>query len=161
MEIQTKKEKEVQKCSRSTTLMSTTGTVSATASVLGSWQICHNLCIGLIALLSLIGITVVGMPLFFLTKIAVPLWSIAALLLLISLGIYMKKKCISQNMLLLNSGLVIAGIPFKPVQQFSTIFWIVGGSLVLLGIGLFVQKKWIKKKQEQTCCTVDRRDENE
>lgn len=121
--------------------MSATGTISGTASILGSWQICHNICIGLIALLSLIGITVVGMPLFFLTKIAVPLWSIAALLLLVSLGIYMKKKCISQNMLLLNSGLVIAGIPFQPVQQFSTIFWIVGGSLVVLSIVLFVKEK--------------------
>ncbi len=127
--------------------VSTTGTVSATASILGSWQICHNLCMGIIALLSLIGITVVGMPLFFLTKIAVPLWSIAAVLLAILFGIYMKKECFSQNMLLLNSGLVIAGIPFQSLQQFSLIFWIIGGSLVFLSIVLFINKKLKNKKE--------------
>ena len=82
-------------------LIGATGSVSGAASILGSWQICHNICLGLIAALSLIGVTVVGMPLLFLTKIAVPVWSIAVLLLIITTLIYLKKPCISRNLIII------------------------------------------------------------
>src|SRR3989338_5629834 len=91
------------------------GSISGTASILGSWQVCHSICLGIIALLGIIGITVVGMPLLFLTKIAIPLWAIAILLLIITIILYLKKKCISRGWILLNTGLIIAGIPFQQV----------------------------------------------
>ena len=47
---------------------------SGALSFLGGYQVCHNVCLGIIALLSLIGITIVGMPLLFLTKVAIPFW---------------------------------------------------------------------------------------
>ena len=103
-------------------MISATGSISGTASVLGSWQICHNVCLGIVALLSILGITIVGMPLEFLTKVAVPFWTIAFLLLLVTIGLYIKKKCISRNLLIFNSGLIIAGIPFAPLQRFSVLF---------------------------------------
>src|SRR3989344_4469447 len=89
------------------------GSLSGAASILGSWQVCHNVCLGLIVLLSFIGIAVAGMPLLFLTKIALPVWILAVFLLSISLFIYIKKKCISGKLLLFNTGLITAGTPFQ------------------------------------------------
>ena len=122
-----------------------TGSVSGIASILGSWQICHNICLGIIALLSVIGITVTGMPLLFLTRLAVPLWTTAVVLLGLSALLYIKKKCISKNLLIMNSGLIIAGIPFQSLQKFSAFFWIIGGLIAAVGIVLLV-KDWKSKR---------------
>ena len=50
------------------------GIFSGIASFLGSYQVCHSACLALISLLSLVGITVAGMPLLFLTQVAIPFW---------------------------------------------------------------------------------------
>src|SRR3989338_3695526 len=91
-------------------LIGATGTVSGAASILGSWQVCHSVCLGIISMLSMIGIVVVGMPLLFLTKLAIPFWTLAVILLAVALWMYFTKKCISRNLLLINSGLLVAGI---------------------------------------------------
>src|SRR3989344_5964384 len=115
-------------------LIGATGSVSGAASVMGSWQVCHSLCLGLIALLGVIGITVTGMPLLFLTKVAVPLWAIAVFLLIVTIIVYTQKKCISRNLIIFNSGLILAGTPFKQAQPFSVYFWIIGGIIAATGI---------------------------
>ena len=117
------------------------GSISGAASIMGSWQVCHSLCLGLIALLGILGIAVTGMPLVFFTKIAIPLWAIAVILLVVAILIYSQKKCISKNLILFNSGLIIAGTPFQQVQKFSLFFWIIGGLIALSGIFLFVGEK--------------------
>lgn len=122
-------------------IIARTGSLSGVASILGSWQICHNICLGIIALLAILGITVVGMPLAFFTKLAIPFWTIAFVLLLIIIGFYIKKKCISKNLIMFNSGLIIAGIPFKPLQSFTTLFWIIGGVLVITSTSIFIKNK--------------------
>ena len=126
-------------------LIGATGSVSGAASILGSWQVCHNACLALIAALSLIGITIAGMPLLFLTKIAVPVWSIAVILLIITIAIYLKKPCISRNLIIINLGLIIAGVPFQSLQKFSVFFWTIGGIVALAGISLFIKDKMQKK----------------
>lgn len=123
-----------------------TGSVSGAASVLGSWQVCHNVCLGLIALLSVMGITLTGMPLLFLTKVAVPLWLIAVALLGVVMYFYVNRHCISKNLILFNSGLIIAGVPFKALQQYQQPFWVVGGGLALAGIALYIKGRVKKKK---------------
>ena len=120
-------------------------TLSGSLSFLGGWQVCHNICLGIIALLSVIGITVVGMPLLFLTKVAIPFWIAAVALFIITLIFYFKMKCISKNLIILNAGIIIAGVPFQQVQNYSLVFWIIGGSLVVLSLFLYLKKK-IKKK---------------
>lgn len=122
------------------------GSISGAASILGSWQICHNVCLALIASLAIIGITVTGMPLAFLTKAAVPLWTVAFILLLIMIGFYLRKRCISGRLIILNSGLILAGVPFKSLQAFSKVFWVSGGVLAALGISLFIKDKIIKDR---------------
>ena len=117
------------------------GSVSGIASVLGSWQVCHNVCLAIVALLAIIGITVTGMPLAFLTKVAVPFWVAAFVLLLVTFGLYLKKGCISKKLLVFNSGVLIAGIPFQPVQDYQRYLWVIGGLLVAASICMLVMDK--------------------
>ena len=119
-------------------LVGATGSLSGAASILGSWNVCHNVCLGIIAVLGLIGITITGMPLLFLTKVAIPFWIIAVILFVIILYFYFKKHCISKTLIFINSGLIIAGTPFEPLQTYQLYFWIVGGALVIMGILFFI-----------------------
>ncbi len=122
------------------------GSLTGTLSFLGGYQVCHNACLALIAFLTLLGFTVAGMPLLFLTKVAIPFWIAAfSLLIITSILKYKKIMHLSDKIILLNSGLIIAGIPFQKVQQFNYIFWIVGGILIILSIGWYVYDK-VKKK---------------
>lgn len=121
------------------------GSVSGAASVLGSWQVCHNVCLWIIAALGLIGITLTGMPLAFLTTIAIPMWSAAVVLLLATIYMYYRKMCISKNVILINSGLIISGTPFQQVQKFSVFLWVIGGGLAVTGIFLFIKEKIQKR----------------
>lgn len=123
------------------------GSISGAASVLGSWQVCHNICIGIIALLGVLGIAVSGMPLFFLTQVAIPFWIGAVVLLGVTLVLYVQKRCVSEKLILFNSGLIVAGVPFPAVQDYSLFFWIVGGLLAAAGAALFVRDKWQKGKK--------------
>lgn len=122
-------------------LVSISSSFSGLMSFLGGYQVCHNICLGIIALLSIIGITVVGMPLIFLTKVSIPFWIAAVLLFGVTLIFYFKMKCISKGLLLFNAGVIIAGVPFKSVQDYSPVFWIIGGSLVLISILVFIKNK--------------------
>src|SRR3989344_1558567 len=79
------------------------GSISGIASLMGSWQVCHSICLTLISLLSIIGITLTGMPLLFMTGLAKPFWIIAFILLLITLYFYIARGCISGKLILFNS----------------------------------------------------------
>ena len=127
-------------------ILGLTGSASGAASILGSWQVCHSACMSLTALLSVLGITVAGMPLLFLTKLAIPFWIAAFALLLVTLIIYFRKKCISSRLIIFNSGLIIAGIPFQPLQAFSKFFWLIGGLVAVTGIALFIKDKIQKRR---------------
>jgi len=121
------------------------GSLSGSLSFLGSYQVCHNACLALIAFLTFLGFTVAGMPLLFLTKVAIPFWIAAVSLLIIMLALNYKKIIhLSNKMLLFNSGLIIAGIPFQQIQQFNYLFWIAGGILISLSIGWYVYDKSAK-----------------
>src|SRR3989344_5376587 len=126
-------------------ILGASGSITGSLSFLGGYQVCHNACLALVAFLTFLGFTVAGMPLLFLTKVAVPFWIAALLLLTVTIILnYKKIMKISNKMLLLNSGLIIAGTPFQQVQNFNYIFWITGGVLVALSIGWYFYEK-IKK----------------
>ena len=126
--------------------LSITSSISGVMGFLGGYQVCHNLCLGLIALLSVIGITVVGMPLLFLTKAAIPFWTAAVVLFGVTMAFYFKNKCISKNLLLFNGGIIIAGVPFQQFQNFTAIFWIVGGSFIIMSVLLYIKDRLNKRK---------------
>lgn len=116
-------------------ILGSSGSVAGALGFLGGYQVCHNACIALVAFLTFLGFAVAGMPLLFLTKVAVPLWVIAISLLTITIILKYKKIVhISDKIILLNSGLIIAGIPFQQMQQFNYIFWVTGGVLAASGI---------------------------
>ena len=117
---------------------------SAALSLLGSWQVCHNACLLLISGLSVIGITMTGMPLLFLTKVAIPFWSLALLMLLVSFFMYIKKGCISKKMLTFNTGLIVAGVPFQSLQGFTKIFWMSGSIFIIIALVMHIEDK-VKK----------------
>jgi hypothetical protein len=122
-----------------------TTSVSGIASILGSWQICHNICLAFIAFLSFLGITTNFMPFLFLTKISVYIWIFAVIMLLFIIYLYFKKDCISKNLLIINIGLIIAGIPFILTKIIQIIFWSVGGLLVIIGLSYIIKQKLNKK----------------
>ena len=123
-------------------ILGASGSLTGSLSFLGSYQVCHNACLALVAFLTFLGFTVAGMPLLFLTKVAIPFWIAAVLLLIIMLALTYKKIInMSNKMLLFNSGLIIAGTPFQQVQNFNYIFWITGGVLVALSIGWYFYEK--------------------
>ncbi|MBI2670421.1 hypothetical protein HYX18_00360 [Candidatus Woesearchaeota archaeon] len=129
-------------------LIQGTNAVSGSVSVLGSYQICHNICMVLISLLSILGFTIIGMPLVFLTKIATPFWiaavSLLTLMIILKLTIM---KGLSTNMMILNSGLIIAGIPFKSLQIYKNYFFIMGGLIALLSIVIIINNKLHKERR--------------
>jgi len=116
-------------------ILGASGSLSGGLSFLGGYQVCHNACLALVAFLTFLGFTVAGMPLLFLTKVAVPFWiaAVAALLLILILK-YGKGIHFSEKIILLNSGLIIAGIPFQQLEKFNYIFWVIGGALVMSSI---------------------------
>ena len=137
-------------------------TASGALSFLGGWQVCHNICLGLIALLALIGISVEGMPLEFLQAYAVPLWSIALVLLGFTGYMYAKHKCVSKNLLAGNTGLIIAATPFKEIEPFQIVFWIIGfGILGVAIINHFAEKKENKKQGNKTEEKINKKQEDE
>ena len=124
------------------------GSLSSSLSFLGSYQICHNICMSIIAILTGIGITVKGMPLLFLQKVAVYFWIAAVIILIMFITLLLQKKtCVSKNTIFFNSGLIIAGVPFKTVQDYSMFFWITGGTIVIISIMILYQQKSGGKKQ--------------
>ena len=128
-------------------LVGSAGAVSGVTSALGGYQVCHNLCLSVIALLGILGITVAGMPLMFLTKIAIPFW-IAAVLMLGILGYFhIKMKCVSGKLLIFNSGLIIAGVPFEPFKNYPAALWSVGGLLIVIAVVLYIEGKFDGKKK--------------
>ena len=127
-------------------ILGASGSITGTLSFLGGYQVCHNACLALISLLTLLGFTVAGMPLLFLTKVVIPFWIAALSLLLVTILLKYKKIFhFSDKIILFNSGLIIAGIPFQQLQDFNYIFWVAGGVLVIFSIGWYIYDKFYKK----------------
>ncbi len=127
-------------------ILSLTSSFSGLMGVFSSWTVCHNVCIALIALLAIIGITVVGMPLLFLQKVAVPFWTVAVILFAVLLALKMRKMgCLSGKALTLNAGLIVFGMPLQSLQQFSLLFRVAGGAIILAAVAMFISGRFSKK----------------
>lgn len=127
-------------------VLGASGSLTGALGFLGGYQVCHNACLALITFLTFLGFTVAGMPLLFLTEVAVPFWIAAFSLLILTIILkYKKIMHFSGKMILLNSGLVIAGVPFQKLQEFNYTFWIAGGALALFSVGWYFYDKFNKK----------------
>ena len=131
-------------------ILSFFSSISGGLSFLGGWQVCHNLCLGIIAVLSLIGITVIGMPLLFLTKYTIFFWSLAVLLLIPTILIYWKHRTrMSGKIVLFNIGIIIASIPFASLQSYNILFWSIGGVLIGMSILGLIKNKLARVRSRQ------------
>lgn len=130
-----------------------TGTVSGGASILSSYTICHQVCLGLIALLSIVGITVAGMPLAFLSKYTMFFWGLGAAMMGITAILYFfHPHCISGRLLSANAGFLIAGLPFEAFLKYQRFLWTAGVAIVISTLALWL---WDKRKAHQSppsCC---------
>lgn len=116
---------------------------AALATFGSSFQLCHNICLALIAILGAVGIAITGMPLLFLFQYNIYFWAFAIALLIPTIIMYIYKKCLSRNLLLFNIGIVIAGTPQNFTSGLQLAFWVIGGILVAVAIGSIVYKKAI------------------
>lgn len=128
-------------------------TSSGFLSFLGGYNVCHNICLALLAGLALIGISVEGMPLEFLQDYAIPLWLIAVAMLGVTMYLYQKHKCVSKNLLGANTGLIIAATPFRELEFMQLALWIVGFGLLGAAIINYISDKYLKKEEKECCHT--------
>ena len=120
-------------------------TVTGSLGFFSGYQVCHSICLSVIAFLSIFGITLNFLPFLFLQKYNLLFWSIAFVLLILSLILYLlKPKCISKNAIIFNAGVIVAGIPFKEVESFQIIFWSAG--ILLIG---FTVLQWISQRNKK------------
>ncbi|MBI4153882.1 hypothetical protein HY501_00960 [Candidatus Woesearchaeota archaeon] len=115
------------------------GAIPGTGSIIYSYNVCHNICLGVVAMLSVFGIAVSSDILMFLQGYTTIFWTAGMLMLLTTLLIYARLRCISTKLIFLNTGLLIAGVPFFPGWQI--LFWIAGFSVTILVFGLFIVDK--------------------
>ena len=126
-------------------ILNSFSSASAALATLGSsFQLCHSLCLGLMAVLATLGIVIAGFPLLFLFQYNIYFWSFAIALLIPTVIMYIYKKCLSRNLLLFNIGIVIAGTPENFTSGLQPAFWIVGGILVAVAIASLLTKKICK-----------------
>jgi len=114
------------------------GSASGASSVLGSWQVCHSVCLALISVVSIFGITLTGMPLAFFNTFEVPFWVAAFFLFMVVLGMHYARRCMHVPLLWMNAGAVIAGFPFIP--QHTTLFLVAGGLIGAWGLLVWMRE---------------------
>ncbi len=117
-------------------------------SILGGSNVCHAACMSIATLLSAVGITISGMPLLFLQKVAIPFWIAAVVMLLVMIVLWKHKGLpFSPKTMLANSGFIIAGTPFQAFRSFQVYFWFIGGFIVIASICWAIMDR---KKQKRS-----------
>ncbi|MBI5133551.1 MAG: hypothetical protein HZA83_02455 [Thaumarchaeota archaeon] len=127
-------------------LLGAAGTTSGLLSFLGSYNVCHNACLLTIAALSLVGITLSGLPFLFLQDYAIYFWFLSIGAISVSTFMYVKMKHEeSKNWIIANAGFIVAGIPFQILKDYLIFFQVIGGVLIAYAIGsMAIQRFWKK-----------------
>lgn len=122
------------------------GTTSGVLGGIGSLHnVCHSLCVTVVSIAALFGITLNILPLMFLQTYQLYFWIAALIFTVTSLYFYLqqrRKVARDRNLLLINSGLLIFGLPLAQVSFLSVLadytefFRFIG--LSLAGVGLIL-----------------------
>jgi len=118
------------------------GTTGA-ASIISAHNVCHAVCLGVVAVLSLFGIALSSTALMFLQDYNLLFWSMGLFFLLISAALYVRLGCVSTKAMTANAGIIIAGVPFFPTAQVA--FWIVGGAIFLVTLGQYMKQRFNRR----------------
>ncbi len=117
------------------------GSVSGAGSIISAHNVCHSICLAVVALLSVFGIIVSSDVLMWLQDYNLFFWVMGIAFLAISLVIYFKMPCcISKKLILFNVGLIIVGFPF--FIFLNLVFWALGGGVTLFSIGWYVRDRF-------------------
>jgi hypothetical protein len=83
--------------------------------VVSAHNVCHLLCTGAVAALSVFGITASASgPLMFLESLSWPFWSMGLAVFAVTLVLLaMRPGCISRNLIAANGGLLLVGLPLS------------------------------------------------
>lgn len=128
-------------------LVGAAGTTSGFLSFLGSYTVCHNLCMLAIGALAAVGITASGLPFLFLQDYAVYLWVISVIALAVSLLIYFKMAHkTSRNLIIANAGFILAGVPFDSLGNYEQVLQATGVLLVIYALASFAYERLLKKR---------------
>lgn len=120
------------------------GTASSLGSFASAHNVCHSLCLGVVAILSVFGIIVSSDILMFLENYNLIFWFMGTFFLGLSFVLYFKfGQCISEKLILFNSGLILFGFPF--FREFGPMFSIIGGTVSLVAIGLYLKERVVDK----------------
>ncbi len=126
-------------------LLGSGGTVSGLLGGIGSLSnVCHSLCVSVVSLLAIFGITTQILPLMFLQTYQLYFWSAALVFTALSFYFFLKQKpaiARDRNLLLINAGLLLFGLPFTQVADFQEFFRFIGGSAAIAGVLLFLLEK--------------------
>ena len=118
------------------------GTTGA-ASIISAHNVCHAVCLGVVAVLSLFGIALSSTALMFLQDYNLLFWSMGLFFLLISAALYVRLGCVSTKAMTANAGIIIAGVPFFPTAQVA--FWIVGWAIFLVTLGQYMKQRFNRR----------------
>ena len=116
------------------------GIVSGSGSIISAHNVCHAVCLGVVAVLSVFGLAVSSTALMFLQDYNILFLTMGILFLLLSLVMYAKfGKCISTRLIIFNAGLVVAGTPFIPALQL--VFWAAGFSIAIFVLAVYIKER--------------------
>lgn len=117
------------------------GTASGVLGGIGSvHNVCHSLCVSIVSIAALFGITLNILPLMFLQTYQLYFWRAAFIFTIASLYFYLKQKhksVFDRNLLLINYGMLTFGLPLSGfLADYSDFFRFIGISLAVAGVFL-------------------------
>lgn len=123
------------------------GTTSGIFGAIGSvHNVCHSLCVIVVSILAIFGITASILPLMFLQTYQMYFWVTALVFTTASFYFYLQQRhraARDKNLLFINSGLLIFGLPFSQLADYIDFFRFTGGALAFTGLLLlFFGKKF-------------------
>ena len=119
------------------------GAASAGGSIAGAHNVCHALCLGAVAFLSVFGISASSTALMFLEDFALPFWIMGLAFLALSLAMLIKYgKCISRKLIVFNAGLLFIGVPFFQKDNYAWAFWLAGSIIAIYAVLWFLNDRY-------------------
>lgn len=119
---------------------------SGAGSIISAHNVCHSICLGVVALLSVFSISVSSTALMFLSDYNLLFWSMGLFFLIVTVALYVKLGCVSKKAMTANAGIIIAGVPFFPSAQLG--FWIVGGAIFLITLGRYIKERYSSTRKK-------------
>ncbi len=122
------------------------GTASGIIGSVGSLSnVCHSLCMSIVSLFAVLGITLNILPLMFIQTYRLYFWLVAFVFTALAVYFFIKQKkyfARDRNFIILNTGLLIFALPFYFLADYMDFFRFVGGVIAIIGLlSFFFRKK--------------------